>query len=288
VSLDVAPVRSGLAIDTDTSSPPGARVAGPLLPEPGPAGLSGTQDALSMLYELVANQGQVAMAIGENAVTSAQRDEDAQLQGEKQAELAQQQAEANQGGFWHDLLSVAEDVAKVAGIVVAVAAVAAASVCTCGAAGIAAVVIAATLISAGAVVSATGCLGKYSDYIGMGMEVAGSILTMGVASGALASNAVTAAAHTVSTVAQVTAGAATVVAGVSTIEVGHFQGESESDAADVQQALNLMGQDSRLVNDIIVGLKSSQESNQSALKIIAGAAQVYDQTTILAASSGKA
>ena len=175
-----------------------------------------------------------------------------------------------------------------AGIVAGVAAVAAATVCTGGAAGIAAVAIAATLLSAGAVVSATHCLGKYSDLIGMGMEVAGSILTMGAASGALASNALTAAARTVGGVAQVTGGAATIVGGAASIEVGHFASESEDDAADVQQALDGMNENGRLISDVVAGLKSSQESNQNALKIIAGAANVYDQTLTLAASSGKA
>jgi hypothetical protein len=287
VSLAVSPVRA-TPVDVHVSPPP-ASVSGPsLLPEPGAAGLSGTQDALSMLYSLVANQGQVTLAIGQNAVTAAQREQNAQLEQEKQAELAQEQAEANQGGFWHDLLSVAEDVAKVAGVIVAVAAAAVATVCTCGTAGIAAVAIAATLISAGAVVSATHCLGKYSDLIGMGMEVAGAILTMGAASDAVASNALAATARTVGVVAQVTGGAATVVGGIASIEVGHFQSESEDDAADVQQALDRMNQESRLISDVVAGLKTSQESNQNALKIIAGTANVYDQTIALEASSGKA
>jgi hypothetical protein len=288
VSLDVGPVRVAARVDTGASSSAAASGEASLLPEPAAGGLDGTEDALSMLYALVANQGQVTEAIGENSVAIARGEQETELQQEKQAELAQQQAEANQGGFWHDLLSVAEDVAKVAGIVVGVAAAAVATVFTGGTAGIAAVAIAATLISSGAVVSATHCLGKYSDYIGMGMEVVGSIVTLGVASGAVASTALTEAAHTVSTVATVTQGAASVLAGVSSIEVGHFQSESENDAADVQQALNLMSQDSRLVNDVIAGLQSSQKSNENALKLVAGVAHTYGQTMALAASSGKA
>jgi hypothetical protein len=260
-----------------------------LLPEPGAGGLTGTQDALSMMYSLVAKQGQLAMAIGENNVESASRDQQAMLAIETQAEQAQQQAEASQsGGFWHDLLSVAEDVAKVAGIVVAAAAAAVATVFTAGAAGIAVVAIAAILISSGALVSATHCLGKDSAYIGMGMEITGSIMTMGAASGAVASTALTEAVQTVSTVAQLTQGTATILAGVATTEVGKFQGESEDDAADVQEAVDAMNQQSRLVNDLIAGLKSSQESNKNALQLIAGAAQTYGQTLTTAASLGKA
>lgn len=289
MSLDIAPVHSLAPLPVSANPPPAtADAVAPLLPEPGAGGLDGTQDALSMMYSLVAHQGEVTMAIGDSAVAIARREQNTQLEQEKQAELAEQQAEANQGGFWHDLLSVAEDVAKVAGIVVGVAAVAAATAFTGGTAGIAAVAIAATLISSGAVVSATHCLGKYSDYIGMGMEVAGSIVTMGAAAGTVASSALAQVAHTVSTVATVTQGAATVVAGASSIEVGHFQSESEDDSADVQQALDLMNQDSRLVNEVIAGLQTSQKSNENALKLVAGVASTYGQTTDLAASSGKA
>ncbi len=260
-----------------------------LLPEPGAGGLTGTQDALSMMYSLVAKQGELAMAIGENSVASAERDQNDQLALERQADLAQQAAEANQGGgFWHDLLSVAKDVAEVAGIVVAVAAAAVASVFTAGAAGIASVAVAAILISSGAFVSATHCLGKDSGYIGMGMEFTGSILTMGAASGAMASTAVAETVQAASTAAQVTQGAATVVAGIASIQVGKFQSESENDAADVQQALNRMNQQGRMVSDLLSGLKSTQESNKTALQLIGSAAKTYGQTLTAAASSGKA
>jgi hypothetical protein len=241
-----------------------------------------------MLYSLVATQNTLAMTIGQNSVTSTEKDQQAQLAQEKQAEIAQEQAEANQGGFWHDLASVAEDVAKVAGIVVAAAAAAVATVCTAGTAGIVIVAIAAVLISGGAVVSATNCLGKYSQFIGMGMEIAGSILTAGAASSMVASSAVAQATQAISSGAQIVGGAATVVGGVASVEVAKFQSESQDDAADVQQAINTMNQQSRLVNDLIDGLKSTQESNKNALQLIAGAAQTYGQTLAAAASGGKA
>ena len=113
-------------------------------------------------------------------------------------------------------------------------------------------------------------------------------MTMGAASGAVASTALTEAVQTVSTVAQLTQGTATILAGVATTEVGKFQGESEDDAADVQEAVDAINQQSRLVNDLIAGLKSSQESNKNALELIAGAAQTYGQTLTTAASLGKA
>jgi hypothetical protein len=265
-----------------------ASLAPSLLPEPGAAGMSGTQDALSMMYSLVAQEGQLTLAIGENAVQSTKRDQDVQLDREKHAIEKQIHAEADAGGFWNDLLSVAEDVAKVAGLIVGVAAAAVATVFTGGTAGIAIVAVAAVLISSGALVSATHCLGKDSAYFGMGMEVVGSVLTMGAASGAVASSAVGQVTQAVSTTAQATEGTATVLAGVSSIEVGKFQSESEDDGADVQQALDAISQQSRMMDELILGLKSSQASNENALQIIAGAAHTCDQTLTTAASGGRA
>jgi hypothetical protein len=257
-------------------------------PEPGAGGLTGTQDALSMMFGLVARQGELMAQIGENSVTAANHAQDAELAQEKQAEIAQQQAEASQGGFWHDLLSVAEDVVKVVGVVVAVAAAAVATVFTAGTAGIAVVAIAAVLISSGAVVSATHCLGKYSAYFGMGMEVVGSVLTMGATTGAIASSAAADVAQTATSVGQVVEGTATVVAGVSSIEVGKYASESEDDAADVQQALNGIQRQSRIVSDLVADLKSTAESNQKALNLVSGAAQTYGQTLAVAGAGGRA
>jgi len=291
MALGIQPAgASSPVVPLDGSSPLGIqRDLASLLPEPGAAGLTGTEDALAMMYSLVAKQGEVALALGENGVAAATRDQDAQLALERQAELAQQQADANQGGgFWHDLLSDAEDVAKVAGIVVAVAAAAVATVCTAGAAGIAIVAVAAVLVSSGAAVSATHCFGKDSEAIGIGMEVAGSVLTMGAAASTLSATALTQTIQAISTVSQATQGAAMVLAGISSIEVAKFQGESEDDAADVQQALNKMNEQGRLVSDLLASMKSYQESNKTALKLVAGAAQTYGQTLSSAASEGKA
>jgi hypothetical protein len=288
VNLDVGSASAAPVVDARVTLPFDAHAVPSLLPEPGAGALDGTQDALAMLYTLVAHQGEMSMAIGESAVAIAQREQSTQLQEEKAAEIAEEQAEASQGGFWHDLLSIAEDVAKVAGILVGVAAVAAASVCTGGAAGVAIVATAATLISAGAIVSATHCLGKFSDYFALGAEIVGSALTLGATSGAVASSALADAAHTVGTAAQVTQGAASIAGGVASIELGHFQSEGEDAAADVQQALNSMNRESRLVDDIITGLQASQQSNKNALKLVAGVAHTYGETMSFAGSLGKA
>jgi hypothetical protein len=302
MSLQVGAVNPGAPVSAEVNTRTEARTAAStsLLPEPGARGLDGTQDALAMLYSLLAKQGQLSLTIGESSVTSTQKEQDAQLDQEKQAQLAQQQAEASAGGFWHDLLSVAETVAKVAAVVVAVAAAAVATFFTGGAAAVGIVTIAAVVLSAGgALVSATQCFGKLSDYFGLGMEAVGAVLTLGMSTGVIASSAAADATQasastlatvtkTVGTVAQVTAGVSTVTEGVSSIEVAKFQSDSEDDQADVQQALDMINQQSRTVDLVIAGLKSTQESNQKALELVAGAAQTYGQTLTTLASMGKA
>jgi hypothetical protein len=269
-----------------------AGVSTSLLPEPGAGGLSGTQDALSMMYDLVAKQGEITLALGQISVSNAAREQATQLDQERQAELSQQQAEASQsGGFWHDILSILPDIGKILGVVAA----AAATVCSFGTAGVAAVAVAAVLISTGFAVSETHCLGKDSAIFGMGMEVVGSLVTLGAASTAVASTAASSVAQAVATTAkavsvsaQVAGGVCDVASGVAGIEEGKFESESEDASADVQQALNEINQQSRMVSEIIDGLKSAQESNKNALQIVAGAAHTFGQTSAIAASGGKA
>jgi hypothetical protein len=287
MSLDVQSAHASPQVGGLASGAPPARIAGvstSLLPEPGAGGLSGTEDALSMLYDLVAKQGEMTQALGQVSVANSEREQQTQLSQEKAAEQAQAQAEADSGGFWHDICSVFEDIGKALGVVAA----AAATVFTCGTAGIAAVAVAAVMISAGAVVSATKCLGKDSAFFGMGMEVVGSIVTMGAASSAVATSVLGQVAQGVNAAATIAGGACDVMTGVSSIEVGKFESESEDDAADVQQALNQINQQSRMMNEVIDGLKSAQESNKNALQLVAGAAQTYGQTSVIAASGGKA
>ena len=122
----------------------------------------------------------------------------------------------------------------------------------------------------------------------MGMEVAGSILTMGATSSAVATSALGQVAQTVTSAGQVVQGAATVVAGVSSIVVGKFQSEAEDDAADVQAALDGIQRKGRIVSDLVADLKTNAKSNQKALNLVAGAAQTYGQTLTAAGAGGRA
>jgi hypothetical protein len=153
---------------------------------------------------------------------------------------------------------------------------------------VAAVAVAAVLISTGFVVSETHCLGKDSGIVGMVAEAGGALVTMGATSGIVASDALSSAAQVVNVTAQATLGVCDVAAGVANIEQGKFESETEDAAADVEQALSQINRQSRLVSDVIDGLKSAQESNKNALRIVLGAAQTLAQTSAFAASGGKA
>jgi hypothetical protein len=288
MSLEVthtgAATAAATAIEMQPSKAASVAVSRALLPEPGEASLDGTQDALAMLYTLLGRQQTLSMAVGQASVQTAQRAQNEQIAQERKAEIQQLAAEAAASGFWGELLSVCETVAKVAGLVVTLAAGAVASIFTGGATAIAAVAVAAVLVSGGMVVSATHCLGKASDWVGMGMEVVAAILTFGASSGAVATGATAQATQAVGSAAMYVQGGATILSGASSLAVGHFQSTAENEAADVQQALDTIDTQTRLVDAIVAGLETTQKSSSNALSLIAGAAKSYGQTMTLAAS----
>ena len=262
-----------------------ARLGPSLLPAPREGGLDGVQDAMGMMYELVSQQGKLSLSAGETSIAGATRDQNAEIDRERAALQKEEAAEAaaNAGGFWADLESLAPKIAEYVGIAVAVVAAAAATVFTCGAAGVAIAAVAVALSATGMVVAKTGCLGKYSGLIGAGLEMVGSVMTCGATAGMAASSAV----ETAVMVGGMVSGGASVVAGVATVVTGNEQADVLDDTADVQQAMQLINRDARLMNDLVAGLKDTQQSNRNALKILAGAAQTYNQSLTLAAA-GKA
>jgi hypothetical protein len=263
--------------------PKAASSSSALLPPPGAAALDGTEDALAMIYTLLGRQQTLSMTVGAASVKTQQSEQSVQIGEERRAE--EQQTKANESsGFWNDLVSICETVAKVAGLVVLLAAGAVAAVFTGGTTAVAAVAVAAVLVSTGMVVSATHCFGKASGWIGMGMEAVASVLTFGAASGAVASSAAAQATQAVGSAALYVQGGATVAGGVSTEVAGHEEAVAQNDAADVQQAVNEMSQESRMVDDVVAGLKNTEQSSQKAMQLVAGVAETYSQTMTLAAS----
>ena len=270
---------------SSTSETSARRPGASLLPAPGAGGLDGVQDAMGMMYQLVSQQGQLSLSTGEAGVTTATKNQQAELSRERAALQKEEAAEAaaNDGGFWADLESLAPKIAEYVGIAVAAVAAAAATVFTCGAAGVAIAGIAVALSATGMVVAKTGCLGKYSGLIGAGLEVVGSVMTCGASSGVAASGAV----QTAVSVGGMVSGGASVVAGVAAVVTANQQADVVDDTAAVQQAMQQITRDARMMSDLVAGLQDTQKSNKNALKILAGAAQTYNQSLTLEAA-GKA
>jgi len=313
-------------------TPPRSVSAAPpasLLPEPearsaGSGGVDGIQDAMSMMYELVARQGDLSMQTGEVGINSATRQQEAEGQ-EQEAALKQEEAdeaklnsggglfseighlfcdmgkdllEGNLAGFIVDpisdsvnivdnpdfpqqLAAVAPEIAEYVGIAAAVIGAAALTVATGGVGGavVAAVVIA--LSASGTIVSKTQCFGKDSAYIGLGLDVAAAVTSFGASSAMLAGGV----AQTATSIAQGVSGVADIGAGVSTIVTGNEQADVLDDTADVQQATVAMKRNARMIEDLVAGLQDAEQSNRTALTVLAGAAQTYGQTLTLTSSA---
>jgi len=271
-----------------------------LLPEPHPGGLDSSQDAMAMLYTLMAHQQTVTMKIGDTSIKTSREEQTLQINQERKSEISQEKAEES-SGFWSDLLHVCEAVAKIAGVVVT-AAVGVAGACFSGGATlVAALAISAVLVSGGMVVQATHCFGDASSWIALGAEIVGAVLSMGVGLGVIGSSSASAAADAASgasstlqtattvvkTSASIVEGAASVAAGVAAGVNGAYTCASDDDAADVEQALAAIQHQSDLVDALVTGLKNSQQDTQNALQLVAGAAKTHGATLVIAAG-GKA
>jgi hypothetical protein len=254
-----------------------------LLPEPEVTSQAGIEDAMSMMYELVAKQGQLSMSTGEAGVTAATKEQQAQAKTQEDALNKQEAEEAKADSFWGKLESILPEVAEYVGLAVAAVGAAALTVVTCGTAGIATAAVVVALSASGIVASKTKCFGADSGEIGAGLEIASAVVSFGATSAVAASSALI----TLTAAADAVGGAADVASGAATVETGVVQADILDDAANVQQASTAINRDTRMMNDLVTGLQASQKSNANALQVLAGASQTYAQTLVLA-SAGKA
>jgi len=278
-----------------------------------------------MMYELVSKQGESSMSIGETGVDAQNRQEQAQSQHEAAA-LQQEEADEaklNSGSLFGSICHIIDDVtgdiahgrlfdapadavsgvvntvdsphlfeqleqlapqvAEYVGIAAAIVGGAALTAASCGTGGIVVAAVVIALSASGMFVGATHCLGKDSAYIGLGLDVTGAVISLGASSALVANGALQAA----SAAADGISGATDVVAGAASIVVGNQQADVVDDTADVQQAMQAMNRNQRIATDLVTGLKNAQQSNKSALQVLAGAAQTYNQS-LTVASTGKA
>jgi hypothetical protein len=308
---------AGASLSADSSS---------LLPDPGAPGLSGIQDAMSMMYELVAQQGATTMSTGEIGVSAQNRAQESQEAAQEQAVKQEQQDEANLscGSLWGALCHLVDDVtgdlvhlriadaveaavsdpvneidsghlfmqlAEVAPEVaqyagVAITCAAAATVSVASFGTAAAAVIVGTVVA----LSASGLLVSKTGCLGKYSADIGMAmeLTASVGSFGTAAVAGTAATFAAMTAAtDATTGTLDAVSGASQVVVGHAEAAVDDDQGDVQQATTALSRSARIVDDLLQGLQDAQKSNEGAVEVLRGAIDTYDQG-LTAASAGKA
>ena len=182
------------------------------------------------------------------------------------------------------LEQLAPQVAEYVGVAAAVVGAGALTASTGGAGGIAVAAVVIGLSASGMLAEKTGCFGKDSAYIGMGLEVAGAVVSFGASSAMVADSAIV----TASAAVDAASGTSDVLAGASTVAIGEQQAGILDDTGAVQQAGAALTRNARIVSDIVTGLKDAQQSNKGALAALASAAQTYGQTLTLAAAGTKA
>jgi hypothetical protein len=244
-----------------------------LLPAPDPVGLAGLEDGLSALYAMQNEQMMQACRGAELDVAAREKQIAEQRALEKAATERQAAAMRKSHGFWASLKKVASTVAKIAVVVAGAAAVVASG----GAALPLAVGIAGVALSAGgAAVSELKLLGKDSEKIGMGLEIAGAVVGLGgSAAAALGVRALVGTGSTVvktiGTAAQVTNAAGTGASAAATIAIADYERDAGHAGADVQAAVFAIERGRRETKAIIESSEEGMAASRDALAATRGA-----------------
>lgn len=260
---------------------PGALQSGSLLPDPAPLTSSVIDDAMTGLYEVQAKLRQFDLVSGKDQVVEQQARAKKATDDLQDAIKKQQDADQHHS-FWDNLEHAALDVAKVALTVGSLAA----AVVTAGA-GTPLVVASALALSVGStVVSETKCFGGASQWIALGMGVAGA----GVgAFGALSCTALSSGALKV--VGDVGAGAsavgagATAAAGGAHIKSGEYAAEAQDAAADAENAKTTTDRENEAADFTIDQVTDQEKAHRQTLQTIQGVIQTNDQTSADIASA---
>jgi hypothetical protein len=261
----VSPVTPGTTTGTTAAS---------LLPDAQPLSSATLNNAMSGLYVVLSQSRQNSLRSSDQRVEENQTLRDKALADAKAAIERQVEAQKT-GSFWHDLENGAMWVAKVALAVVAVAA----TVVTAGAASPVLIAVALAFTAGGMVVSETKCFGdKASQWVGLGMEVVGAVLSCGAGlttAGATAGSQLLATTGNVATVAGTSAA---VVGGAAHIEGGVAAADSERAAADIEQSTQDVDRLNRLVAWVIDSAKEGDKSKERSQESLRAAMETNDQT----------
>jgi hypothetical protein len=207
-----------------------------------------------------------------------------ELRRELAAMEAARQAEREASGFWGKLKSAAGTIAKISAVVAGAAAVVASG----GGAAFVVAVAAVALSAGGTVVRETKMLGKDSDKVGLGMEIAGAVLGLGgSAAGALqATSAATSSGSsviaTVGTMAKATNAAATGTSAAAGIRIADLHAAAEHARADVEDASFRMATHQRDTDFLLRTLAEAKEAEREALEVTIKAIEGCNQAADVA------
>jgi hypothetical protein len=233
---------------------------------------------MSGLYVVLSQSRQNSLRSADQRVEENQTLRDKALADAKAAIERQMEAQKS-GGFWHDLENGAMWVAKVALAVVAVAA----TVVTAGAASPVLIAVALAFTAGGMVVSETKCFGdKASQWIGLGMEVVGAVLSCGAGLTTAGATAGSQLVATTGNVATVVGTGATVVGGAAHIEGGAATADAEGATADIEQSTQQVDRLNRLVAWAIDSAKEGDKSKGRSQELLRGAMATNDETATMA------
>lgn len=293
-----------------------------LLPDAAPLGMSGLDDALSLLYLSMAQEGQHSLQTGESRVQTAEKQQQKALGDEQAAQQREQANEANHGrGLFSSVGHLVGDVAgdlthghviraakdaasdvnaavnspafwndleQGALVVAKVSAVVGSAVITTASfgAGAGSIVAAAFVLSAGGeVISDTGCLGKQSGLIGGGLEVAGAVTGLAAGFGATGLTAASKVGLGIGAAFTGLGGEAETVAGGAHVVNQGFAANVESASADAQRAIDQNGELQQMIGWVLDDLKASDKSTKRAEQSVQDAIQGSDQATAAASAS---
>jgi hypothetical protein len=269
---------TGVSAVPAAGSDTGAAPAPSLLPNAEPLTEAMTGDAMSALYVAIAQQQDNSASQGTLQVNQNERVQQAALK--RQLDAIQRAENDQPSGFLSDLERIALDVAKVAAVVGSVAV----TVATAGA-GSPLIVAAAIFLSVGGtIVSETHCLGDASQWVGLGMTLAGSAVGVGVSLGATGLSAGMQALATGGRIAEMAGGGASILGGfahgMNTVARYHVQ----LDVADETEAQHDAQRMNRMNTLAIDALRDSHRSYRNALTSLQGAIEASDQTLAIIAS----
>jgi hypothetical protein len=270
--------------DPGSAQPAVCAAAGSLMPDPDAAMLP-AGDALSLMYFLESRDQRMSVDEGSTQIRNLQDERNLSLVQERNA-VAQKEAAAKSRGFWGDFGNILGDVAKVAGIVAAVAV----TVCTAGGAGpVAALAIAGIILSSASfvdgefhVLQKLGVDPKVTGWVDTGMAVAGAVCSFG-AGAASAGSAAVDTASTVARMASVTSGVASMVKGGSTVEEGLAESRCDEAGADAVQAEVQSADTLRFMGLVISETESSDDSSKQIMSTVVVTKGIQDTTAVAAA-----